>query len=99
MDSHQDAGKGKGAETLQGKDKDKDKKKDSSKPAKKASDTTISKPEQVADPGTPKSQAQDFSFCSVFIFLCLPFLYHLFVKEMYYLFAINEDMFLLLHKS
>ena len=57
MDSHQDAGKGKGAETLQGKDKDKDKKKDSSKPAKKASDTTISKPKQVADPGTPKSQA------------------------------------------
>ena len=99
MDSHQDAGKGKGVETLQGKDKDKDKKKDSSKPAEKASDTTISKPEQVADPGTPKSQAQDFSFCSVFIFLCLPFLYYLFVKEMYRLFAINEDMFLLLHKS
>ena len=57
MDSHHDASKGKGAETFQGKDKGKDKKKDSSKPAEKASDTTISKPEQVADPGTPKSQA------------------------------------------
>ena len=33
MDSHQDIGKGKEAETLQGKDKGKDKKKDSSKPA------------------------------------------------------------------
>ena len=57
MDSHQDAGKGKEAETLQGKDKGKDKKKDSSKPAEKASDTTISQPEQVADLGAPKSQA------------------------------------------
>ena len=57
MDSHQDAGKGKEAETLQGKDKGKDKKKDSSKPAEKASDTTISQPEQAADPGAPKSQA------------------------------------------
>ena len=42
MDSHQDAGKRKEAEALQGKDKGKDKKKDSSKPAEKASDTTIS---------------------------------------------------------
>ena len=57
MDSHQDAGKGKEVETLQGKDKGKDKKKDSSKPAKKASDTTISQPEQAADPGAPKAQA------------------------------------------
>ena len=57
MDSHQDAGKGKEAEALQGKDKGKDKKKDSSKPAKKASDTTISQPEQAADPGAPKAQA------------------------------------------
>ena len=38
MDSHQDIGKGKEAETLQGKDK----KKDSSKPAEKASDIAIS---------------------------------------------------------
>ena len=45
MDSHQDIGKGKEAETLQGKDKGKDKKKDSSKPAEKASDTAISQPE------------------------------------------------------
>ena len=58
MDSRQDAGKGKEAETLQGKDKGKDKKKDSSKPAENASDTTISQPEQVADPGAPKPKAQ-----------------------------------------
>ena len=42
MDSHQDIGKGKEAETLQGKDKGKDKKKDSSTPAEKASGTAIS---------------------------------------------------------
>ena len=57
MDSHQDAGKGKETEALQGKDKGKKKKKDSSKPAEKASDTAISQPEQVADPGAPKAQA------------------------------------------
>ena len=57
MDSHQDIGKGKEAETLQGKDKGKFKKKDSSKPAEKASDTTISQPEQAANPGAPKAQA------------------------------------------
>ena len=57
MDSHQDIGKGKEAETLQGKDKGKDKKKDSSKLAEKASDTTISQPEQAADPGAPKAKA------------------------------------------
>ena len=55
MDSHQDASKGKEDEALQGKDKGKDKKKDSSKPAKKASDTTISQPEQAADLGVPKA--------------------------------------------
>ena len=57
MDSHQDAGKGKETEALQGKDKGKDKKKDSSKPAEKASDTTISQPEQAIDPRAPKAQA------------------------------------------
>ena len=57
MDSHQDAGKGKEAETLQGKDKGKDKKKDSSKLAEKDSDTTISQPEQAADPGAFKAKA------------------------------------------
>ena len=57
MDSHQDAGKGKEAEALQGKDKGKDKKKDSSKLAEKASDTTISQPEQTVNPGAPKAQA------------------------------------------
>ena len=41
MDSHQDTGKGKEAETLQGKDKGKEKKKDSSKPAEKALGTSI----------------------------------------------------------
>ena len=56
MDSHQDVGKGKEAETLQGKDKGKDKKKYSSKPAEKASDTTISQPEQATDPGAPKAK-------------------------------------------
>ena len=54
MDSHQDIGKGKRAETLQGKDK----KKDSSKPAEKALDTVISQPEQAVDPGAPKAKAQ-----------------------------------------
>ena len=57
MDSHQDAGKGKETETLQGKDKGKDKKKDSSKPAEKALDTTISQLEQATDPRAPKAQA------------------------------------------
>ena len=57
MDSHQDIGKGKKAETLQDKDKGKDKKKDSSKSVEKASDTAISQPEQAADPGTPKAKA------------------------------------------
>ena len=57
MDSHQDIGKGKEAETLQGKDKGKDKKKDSSKPAEKASDTAISQLKQAADPRAPKAKA------------------------------------------
>ena len=56
-DSCQDAGKGKEAEAPQGKDKGKEKKKDSSKPAEKASDTTISQPEQATDPEAPKAQA------------------------------------------
>ena len=55
MDFHQDIGKGKEAETLQGKDKGKVKKKDSSKPTEKASDTTISQPEQAVDPRAPKA--------------------------------------------
>ena len=61
----------------------------------KASDTTISQPEQAANPGAPKVHAQDISF----FFFCLLFLYLLFVKEMYHTFVINEDMPLLLHKS
>ena len=46
IDPHPDAGKGKEAETPQGKNKGKG----------KASDTTISQPEQAADPRAPKSQ-------------------------------------------
>ena len=57
IDSHQDIGKGKEAETLQGKDKGKNKKKNSSNPVEKASDTAISQPEQAADPGAPKAKA------------------------------------------
>ena len=57
MDSLQHVGKGKEAEALQGKDKGKDKKKDSSKPAEKASDTTISQPEQDTYLGASKAKA------------------------------------------
>ena len=58
MDSHQDAGKGKEAEALLGKDKDKDKDKGKGKDKgkEKTSDTTISQPEQAANPGAPKAQ-------------------------------------------
>ena len=56
MDSHQDAGKGKEAETLQGKDKGKEKNKDSSKPAEEASGTAISQPKQATDPGALKAK-------------------------------------------
>ena len=57
IDTHQDTGKGKEAETLKGKDKGKEKKKNSSTPTEKASDTAISQPEQAADPGAPKTKA------------------------------------------
>ena len=57
VDSHQDTGKGKEAETLKGKDKGKDKKKNSSNPAEKASNTAIPQPEQAADPRAPKTNA------------------------------------------
>ena len=57
IDSYQDAGKGKEAETLKGKDKGKDQKKNSSNPAKKVLDTSISQPEQAADPRAPKTKA------------------------------------------
>ena len=56
-DSHEDAGKGKEVETLKGKDKGQDKKKNSSNPTEKASDTTVSQPDQTADPGVPKTKA------------------------------------------
>ena len=48
-DSHQDAGKGKEIETLKGKDKGQDK--------KKASDTAVPQPGQIADLGAPKTKA------------------------------------------
>ena len=48
-DSCQDAGQGKKVEAPQGKDKSKDKGKG------KTSDTTISQPEQAADPRAPKA--------------------------------------------
>ena len=57
MDSHQDIGKGKEVETLQGKDKGKEKKKDSSKFAEKASNIAIFQPKQAVDPGAPKAKA------------------------------------------
>ena len=57
MDSHQNAGKGKEAEALLGKDKgkDKDKGKGKDKGKEKTSDTTISQPEQAVDPRAPKA--------------------------------------------
>ena len=55
--SHQDASKGKEVETVKGKDKGQDKKKNSSNPIEKASDTTVSQPDQIADLGVPKTKA------------------------------------------
>ena len=49
-DSRQDAGQGKEVEAPQGKDKSKDKGKG------KTSNTTISQPEQAANPGAPEAQ-------------------------------------------
>ena len=57
IDSYQDTGRGKEAETLQGKDKGKEKKKNSSNPVEKALDIAISQPEQAANPGAPKVKA------------------------------------------
>ena len=57
VDSHQDTGKGKEAETLKGKDKGKDKKKNSSNPTEKALDTTISQPGQATNPEAPRTKA------------------------------------------
>ena len=56
-DSHQDAGKGKEVETLKGKDKGQDKKKNSSNPTEKASDTTVSQHDQIANLRVPKTKA------------------------------------------
>ena len=57
IDSHQDIGKGKEAETLQDKDKGKDKNKNCSNPSEKVSNIAISQPEQAADLGAPKAKA------------------------------------------
>ena len=53
---HQEIGKGKEAETFQGKGKGNDKK-DSSKPIEKASNTAISQPKQDTDLRAPKAKA------------------------------------------
>ena len=52
IDPYPDVGKGKETEAPQGKDKGKGK----DKGIGRASNTTISQPEQAADPGAPKSQ-------------------------------------------
>ena len=49
--------------------------------------------------GLPRHKLRILVFVMYLFFLCFLFLYHPFVKEMYHTFAINEDMFLLLHKS
>ena len=97
MDSRPNVGQEKEVEAPKVKDKSKDKGKG------KTSDTTISLPEPVADPGAPKAQVQGFSFNNVFIFLVYCFciyiyIYFFFVKELYYTFTINENVFLLFHK-
>ena len=56
-DFNQDTSKGKEVEPLKGKDKGQDKKKSSSNPTKKALDTAVSQPSQIADPGVPKTKA------------------------------------------
>ena len=105
MDSHQDAGKGKEAETLQGKDKGKDKKKDSSKPAEKDSWERLRHYYLSARvscwPRGSQGKSLGLGLLSfvVFFLLYLLFLYHLFLKEMYHIFAINEDVPILLHTS
>ena len=55
--SNQDVGKGKEIETLKGKDKGQDKKKNSSNPIEKTLDTAVSQPDQIVDPGVPKTKA------------------------------------------
>ena len=78
-DSHQDVNKGKEAKTFKGKDKGQDKKKNSSNPIEKALDTTVSQPDQAADPGVPKTKAyaKEF-FCSIFFFFLVMFIVLLF---------------------
>ena len=86
-DSRPETGREKDVEAPQGKNKSKDKGKD------KVSDTTISLPEQAADPGASKAKVQSSNCCNIFISFQL-FLYPFFL---YYTFDINENMFLLLH--
>ena len=56
-------------------------------------------PSKLLIQGLPRHKLRILVFVVYLFFLCLLFLYHLFVKEMYHTFAINEDMFLLLQKS
>ena len=89
------------AETLQGKGKGKDKK-DSSKPAERPQTLLSLSPSKILIQGLPRQKLRFriLSFVVHFFFsLCLLFLYYLFVKEMYHIFAINEDAFLLLYTS
>ena len=102
MDSHQDIGKGKEVETLQGKDKGKDKKKDSSKPAEKASDTYLLAQASCWPRGSQgKSLGLGLLSFVVHLFFCYVYCFciTLFLKEMYHIFVFNENVFILLHMS
>ena len=94
-DSHQDVNKGKEAKTFKGKDKGQDKKKNSSNPIEKALDTTVSQPDQAADPGVPKTKAyaREF-FCSIFFFFGYVYCFVVFFfKEVYHLFSLSMKIF------
>ena len=93
IDPHPDAGKGKEAEAPQGKDRGKGKDKGKGR----ASDTTISQPKQTVDPGAPKSQAQDLSFCSIFIFFYVYYFCIFFLLKKCTTFLLSMKMSLLLY--
>ena len=68
--------------------------------AKRRPQTPLSlSPSKLLIQGLRRHMLRILVFVVYLFFLCFLFLYHLFVKEMYHTFAINEDMFLLLHKS
>ena len=85
MDSCQDAGKGKELKLPR---------------ARGRPQTPLSlSPSKLLIQGLPRHMLRILVFVVYLFLLCSLFLYHLFVKEMYHTFTINEDMFLLLHKS